>query len=309
MTGPGQHGDDFEAYLQQRSVLPHRLSKAERFEPPPELDRIVLERAKAAIRSSQSTPIYLPARWALPFGLAATVVMAFAVILHMRESGNTARTAANAPLPASAPMADSASATDAAAQSRPAAAPESATTVDRVVANDAATLSRSATSPASQSALSPAAPPSPPREAEGMRAQRMAPPPADERMSAQQVARASVEHAAREPAQTGAADAERVPTEELAHAGVGKPQRVPTQATQAREQKADRVREEATQAIIPSADKRAANQAVVSKQPLPPNQWLEKIARLRRDGKHAEADREVKAFHKVYPDLAVQGNN
>jgi hypothetical protein len=269
MTGPEHSDDDFEAYLQQRSVLPHRLSKAERFEPPPELDRIVLERAKEAIRGSPSTPIYRPARWALPFGLAATVVIAFAVILHMRESGNPLRVAANAPRAVSTST-DSATANGAVTQPRPTAVP-------------APESPMSAAAPAPESAMSRAVPPpSPSRNAETMRAQRMAPPSAAEPMSAQQVA------------QAGGQNAERAPTQELERTS---------------EKKADRAREAATQAFISSADKRAANSTVLSKQALPPSQWLEKIAQLRREGRHAEADREVKAFHKVYPDLAVKGDN
>jgi hypothetical protein len=84
MTGP-EHDEDFERYLQQRSVLPHRLAKADQLEPPPELDRIVLAQAREAIQPFEPAKIFRPARWALPFGLAATVVIAFAVFLHMRE--------------------------------------------------------------------------------------------------------------------------------------------------------------------------------------------------------------------------------
>jgi resuscitation-promoting factor RpfA len=91
MTGP-EHDEEFEQYLRQRSVLPHRLVKADRLEPPPELDRIVLAQAKEAIRSSEPAPVYRPARWALPFGLAATVVIAFAVLLHMHEDARQSQT-------------------------------------------------------------------------------------------------------------------------------------------------------------------------------------------------------------------------
>ena len=93
MTG-SDRDDEFEAYLQQRTVLPHRLAKLERIEPPPELDRIVLARAREAIRTSGPAPFFRPARWALPFSLAATIVMAFAVILHMQPATKTAAPAA-----------------------------------------------------------------------------------------------------------------------------------------------------------------------------------------------------------------------
>jgi hypothetical protein len=84
MTGP-EREEEFEQFLQQRTILPHRLAETERFEPPAEVDRVVLARAKAAIHTPEPAPVFRPARWALPFGLAATLVIAFAVNLHLRN--------------------------------------------------------------------------------------------------------------------------------------------------------------------------------------------------------------------------------
>ena len=98
MTGPEQD-EDFEQYLRQRTVLPARLAKADRLEPPPELDRIVLAHAKEAIHASDVPRFYRRTRWALPVGLAATVVMAFALFLHMRETVVT-----SPPIAAAAPV-------------------------------------------------------------------------------------------------------------------------------------------------------------------------------------------------------------
>jgi hypothetical protein len=98
VNGP-EADEEFEQYLRQRSVLPHRLAKTDHLEPPPELDRIVLAQAREAIQTSAPAPVYRPTRWALPFGLAATIVIAFAVLLHMREGARvTERLASAAPV-------------------------------------------------------------------------------------------------------------------------------------------------------------------------------------------------------------------
>lgn len=85
MTGP-EREEELEHFLKQRTILPHRLAESERFEPPLDIDRVILARAKQAIHTSEPTPVYKPTRWALPFGLAATVIIAFAVILHLRQA-------------------------------------------------------------------------------------------------------------------------------------------------------------------------------------------------------------------------------
>ena len=83
MTGP-EHDEEFERYLQQRSLLPRDSVKADRLEPPPELDRAVLAHAQDAIRAPKPAKVYRSARWTVPFGLAATVLIAFGVFLQMR---------------------------------------------------------------------------------------------------------------------------------------------------------------------------------------------------------------------------------
>lgn len=50
-------------------------------EPPTELDRIVLAKAREAIRVSEPARVYRNPRWVVPVGLAATVVIGFAVAL------------------------------------------------------------------------------------------------------------------------------------------------------------------------------------------------------------------------------------
>jgi hypothetical protein len=78
--------DEFEAFLKRRSPLHRRLSDIDDVEPPDELDRLVLNRAREAIQTPANPPIYRATRWAMPVGLAATILIAFAVVLNVDPS-------------------------------------------------------------------------------------------------------------------------------------------------------------------------------------------------------------------------------
>jgi hypothetical protein len=82
VTSP-EREDEFETYLKRRSPLHRRVSELERLEPPQDLDRIVLRQAREAIQATTPVPLYKPPRWALPTGLAATLVLSFAILLHV----------------------------------------------------------------------------------------------------------------------------------------------------------------------------------------------------------------------------------
>jgi len=77
------HEDEFETYLRERSVLPGRLTASERFEPPKDLDAIVLDKARRAIRAPTPMRLYRAPRWALPVALAATIVLSFSIVLNI----------------------------------------------------------------------------------------------------------------------------------------------------------------------------------------------------------------------------------
>ena len=79
MTQDADHDPEFEAFLRRRSPMHRRLSQIDEAEPSAELDRIVLDRARDAIGAPSREPIYLKSRWALPVGLAATILIAFTV--------------------------------------------------------------------------------------------------------------------------------------------------------------------------------------------------------------------------------------
>jgi hypothetical protein len=74
---------ELEDFLAHRSSRHRRLAERDRSEPPPELDRVVLNKAREAINLSTGEPMYRAPRWALPVSLAATVVLALAVVMNL----------------------------------------------------------------------------------------------------------------------------------------------------------------------------------------------------------------------------------
>ncbi len=80
--------DDIDARLARREPMFRRTSTAEPLEPPAEIDRIVLARARAALRDTRSDEASRPAfftlrPWVMPLGLAATLVFALAVVVRL----------------------------------------------------------------------------------------------------------------------------------------------------------------------------------------------------------------------------------
>jgi hypothetical protein len=78
--------DELEIFLRRRALLRTHLSTLERLEPPAELDRLVLKTARLAIQSPVAAPSPTPprrGRWAMPAGVAATVVLCMTVIIDM----------------------------------------------------------------------------------------------------------------------------------------------------------------------------------------------------------------------------------
>jgi hypothetical protein len=101
MTDSGRD-DEFEAYLKRRASLKEGSTPPEGLEPPPELDRIIIGNARKAIQSATPMPFYRAPKWALPVGLAATIIISFAVML---ELGMRARQQKQIDAPAHEPVA------------------------------------------------------------------------------------------------------------------------------------------------------------------------------------------------------------
>lgn len=151
--------DDLDARLARREPLFRRPSAADPLEPPAEIDRIVLARARAALRDTgsdePSRPSFFTLRpWVMPLGLAATLVFALAVVLRLGpDAGAPApRLPAEADLRRDAPDATAAAATPAPApdaplaastEPKPAVAPKTGKSVseERMVARASADIS------------------------------------------------------------------------------------------------------------------------------------------------------------------------
>lgn len=116
MTG---HDDDFEDFLRRKRPLFTRAEE-EPLEPPAELDRLILRQARDAIQQPKPQRVFRAPGWGMPVALAATLVLAFTVILHTVNSPkrvaadvavqNVARSVQSAPAATAAPAAELAAA-------------------------------------------------------------------------------------------------------------------------------------------------------------------------------------------------------
>ena len=77
MTGSD---DDFDDFLKRRK--PVFRSPDDMFEPPAELDRVVLRQAREAIETARPVRVFRNPRWATPVALAATLLLAFTVLFY-----------------------------------------------------------------------------------------------------------------------------------------------------------------------------------------------------------------------------------
>ena len=83
MITDSEYHDDFEAYLKRRVSIDRRLALIDRLEPPPELDRIIIRKARAAIQSPAPVAVFKAPRWAVPMGLAATILVSLSMLLDL----------------------------------------------------------------------------------------------------------------------------------------------------------------------------------------------------------------------------------
>jgi hypothetical protein len=112
MSGP-ERDDDFEAYLRRRARFDRRLKSLDRLEPPLELDRIIIGQARQAIQGAPPVPLFRAPRWALPMGMAATILISLSVLLDLgvrdairKDAGRPAVHMPEAAFPASAAPAE-----------------------------------------------------------------------------------------------------------------------------------------------------------------------------------------------------------
>src|SRR5436190_16199909 len=76
----GGSDDEFDDFLKRRK--PVFRSPDDMFEPPAELDRVVLRHAREAIESERPLRVFRNPRWATPVALAATLLLAFTVLFY-----------------------------------------------------------------------------------------------------------------------------------------------------------------------------------------------------------------------------------
>jgi len=77
MTSPD---DEFDDFLRRRRPM---FRRDDELEPPAELDRLVLRRARDAIEGERPQRVFRAPAWGMPVALAATLVLAFTVILRV----------------------------------------------------------------------------------------------------------------------------------------------------------------------------------------------------------------------------------
>ena len=73
------HDDEFDEFLRKRRPL---FGRDDELEPPLELDRVVLRQAREAIESARPHRMFRAPSWGMPVALAATLVLAFTIILR-----------------------------------------------------------------------------------------------------------------------------------------------------------------------------------------------------------------------------------
>jgi len=120
MSGP-EYDAEFEAYLRRRVRFDRRLHHSlARLEPPEELDRIIIGKAREAIQPAAHMPVFHAPKWAAPLAMAASLLVSFALMLDvglrqathhdamstpvfMLEMSSPQEAAAPAPVPTVAP--------------------------------------------------------------------------------------------------------------------------------------------------------------------------------------------------------------
>ncbi len=75
--------DEFDDFLRRRKPLFDRSRADDTLEPPAELDRVVLRQAREAIAAPRPEPVYRAPRWSAPLAVAATLAVAFTVVLQL----------------------------------------------------------------------------------------------------------------------------------------------------------------------------------------------------------------------------------
>jgi hypothetical protein len=85
MSGPDEEFDDF---LSRRKPLFRR--PVDELQPPEELDRVVLRRAREAIEIERPQRAFRGGNWGAPLAIAATLLVVFTLVLHFMQPAHRA---------------------------------------------------------------------------------------------------------------------------------------------------------------------------------------------------------------------------
>jgi hypothetical protein len=256
--------------------ISERYRSLSREEPPRHLDDAILAAARRAA-ATRPAPLVVPSgrqRWYFPLAAAAIIVLAVAVTMHVEREQPDLEVAEAPPSAPAAAREEQAAAAQAPAElpraftpdPKPAPAPSRELRAQRDTER-LADLQKSQAAPAS-----PAPPP----------ASASAPAPAQDAISG-----------ARE---SGRADAGAKPFSEMQQAPARVPQATP--ASPMREEA--RARASRAPDAAPAVTGALGPFAYTS-----PEQWLQGIADLRRQGRHEEADKALAEFRRAYPDYKI----
>jgi len=80
--------DEFEDFLKRRK--PVFRAPDDMFEPPAEIDRVVLRQAREAIESERPLKVFHGPRWAAPVALAATMLLAVTILFQASDPATQA---------------------------------------------------------------------------------------------------------------------------------------------------------------------------------------------------------------------------
>ena len=86
MTGTGTE-NELQEFLARRASLYRKLAARDHSEPPPELDRLILEQARHALESRPAVPLKQRARWFVPASLAASLLVVLGVVTSVVRNG------------------------------------------------------------------------------------------------------------------------------------------------------------------------------------------------------------------------------
>jgi len=249
-----------------------RYRELAREEPPREVDAAILAAARGAV-ATHPAPLVVPTgrrRWYFPLAAAAIIILAVAVTVQVERQQPDPELAVP-----------------------PVTAPKVPTDEQTVPAERAAEEVKPAAKPAPARKAAPMFAPDPKPEASGvpsreLRAQRDAAPAESQAAPAPAPAPASPPAAAPPRGPDAAAQAPAPPG---AASEIRESRRMDAAA--------ERQRAAAQRAPAPAARPMATLAAE------PPEQWLERIAELRKREKHEEADKQLQEFRKRYPDYRI----